>query len=142
MREYKRPEFYVTEFAANEYVAVCEDTTIGASCEGSGGTVTLRIDSDQGKGSYTATPVDSNGNMAGNSGMLYPYEKGYVFAGPITGHNPVNGEFYPVGQVAAAGFKVGDSYSSGTVCSCNPTNSGNSVGTWHHHLMTSQVVSS
>ena len=141
MREYKRPEFYVTEFAANEYVAACESTTIGASCAGSGGKkVTIKILQDQGSGSYQAIPVDSDGNDAGGAGMLYPTQYGYAFTSSIWGHEPVNGEYYPVSHVS--GGQVGQKFGSSTLCDCVLTNAGNSVGTDHHHLMTSQVVSS
>ena len=70
--------------------------------------------------------------------MLYPIAGSpgtYGFGGAINlGHSKnVNGEYYPVSQIA--GGEEGEIYGGGTLCSrILNTQTDSTVVSWHHHL--------
>lgn len=135
MVEYQRPEFYVEEFQANEYVAACT----------SGDRITGQLECVPGKefvlyvnGDHDALPTGENGvggthNLKENEGgTIYCVgTKEYVFAGTIS-HEPhvyagegynVTGEYYHLGQETGTGYP-------GSPKKCSHT----TVSGTHHHI--------
>jgi len=139
MRVYVRPEFYLTKFEPNEYIAACAwepGTELTATCVGNN--ITIKLGTNQGGNVWSATPIDDNGNSAGGTEMLYPIKgtNDYAFCGSIYDEHSgssVSGEFYPVSQIQ--GGVVGSPYGHGTLCrDVLDTQSGAQVASWHHHL--------
>lgn len=141
MKEYVRPEFYLTEFMPNEYIAACEwvqGTDLTINCGGNSIKVEIKSVSNPNQ-EYTAQPfINEVETNAGAQGMLYKNNNTsstvqYASTIPISaGHSQshVNGEF--IAKTQSVGAAIGEQWNGYTVCDCSLPGGGASAA--HHHL--------
>lgn len=142
MREYVRPEFYMTKFEPNEYIAACagggdSNPTIDITCA-QGGSAKLVLMNYSG-GDVLPTTIGAGGGVAcgvlnasgtADNGTLFLMPDGkYAFNGAIRdGHydNPTNHPMYVNGH---CGSTSAYPYGVYEVCKVDP-----SFPNIHHHL--------
>lgn len=136
MVEYQRPEFYVEEFVANEYVAACnEKDYITSVLECTGEEIKLYVAGTTDKLPVDGDPGVGGTNQYGDGGTIYCVGNDYFYGGTISDGKHSSTDYpYVTGEYACEtmGGTVDGKGNSTSPKLCAHT----TVNQRHHHLKT------